>query len=213
MANLKKLEPVAFVLLFIALYYALVVLAPHSALYDFPTVETLAGLVTLVVAVALVVLRCLPKRRWGFERLIYAGFLAAMPFIYLAAALKLGSGFDIAIELIGVPVFVGLAVFGYYKSFLALGLGLAAHGLGWDLWHHVSTSSIASWYPSACLWIDLALGFLVVTQVSVHQMPSKALQRTATPPLSWELGCEGTNMSLELRPRKDHRGFDLISES
>ena len=39
MANLKKLEPVAFVLLFIALYYALVVLAPHSALYDFPTAK------------------------------------------------------------------------------------------------------------------------------------------------------------------------------
>jgi hypothetical protein len=123
MANLKKLEPVAFVVLFIALYYALVVLAPHSALYDFPTAETLAGLATVVVAVALVVSRCLPKRRWRFERLIYAVFLAAMPFIYLAAALKRGSSFDIAIELVGVPVFVGLAVFGYYKSFLApLGL-------------------------------------------------------------------------------------------
>jgi hypothetical protein len=184
MANLKKLEPVAFALLFIALYYALVVLAPYSALYDFPTAETLAGLAAVVVVVALVVLRRLPKRRWRFERLIYAGFLAAMPFIYLAAALKLGSSFDIAIELVGVPVFVGLAVFGYYKSFLALGLGLAAHGLGWDLWHHGSASYIASWYPSACLVVDLALGFLVLTQASVHQMPYKALQRTATPPLS-----------------------------
>jgi hypothetical protein len=57
MANLKKLEPVAFVLLFIALYYALFVLAPHSALYDFPTAETLAGLATVVVAIALVLLR------------------------------------------------------------------------------------------------------------------------------------------------------------
>jgi hypothetical protein len=118
MANLKKLEPVAFVLLFTALYYALVVLAPHSALYDFPTAETLAGLAALVVAGALVVLRCLPRRRWHVERLIYAGFLAAMPFIYLAAALRRGSSFDIVIELVGVPVFVGLAVFGYYKSFL-----------------------------------------------------------------------------------------------
>src|SRR5215510_3868444 len=184
MTNLTQLEPVAFVLLFIALYYALVVLAPRSALYDFPTAETLAGLAAVIVAVALVLLRCLSKRRWRFERLIYAGFMAAMPFIYLDAALKRGSSFDIAIELVRVPVFVDLAVFGYYKSFLALGLGLAAHGLGWDLWHHGSTSYIASWYPSACLVIDLALGFLVVTQVSVHQMPSKALQRTATPPLS-----------------------------
>jgi len=66
-ANLKKLETVAFVLLFIALYYALVVLAPHSALYDFPTAETLAGLGVVVVAVALVVLRSLHKHRWRFE--------------------------------------------------------------------------------------------------------------------------------------------------
>ena len=184
MANLRKLEPVAFVLLFIVLFYALVVLAPHSALYDFPTAETLAGLATVVVAIALVVLRCLPKRRLRFERLIYAVFLAAMPFIYLAAALKQGSSSDIAIELVGVPVFAGLAVFGYYKSFLALGLGLAAHGLGWDLWHHGSASYIAGWYPSACLLVDLALGFLVFTQASVHQVSNKALQRTATPPLS-----------------------------
>ncbi len=49
MANLKKLEPVAFVLLFIVLYYALVVLAPHSALHD-STVETLAGGAAVVVA-------------------------------------------------------------------------------------------------------------------------------------------------------------------
>src|SRR5262249_43982093 len=114
----------------------------------------------------------------------YAGFLAAMPFIYLTAALKRGSSLDIAIELVGVPLFVGLAVFGYYKSFLVLGLGLAAHGLGWDLWHHGSYSFIACWYPSSCLLVDLALGFLLVTQASMHQVPNKAPQRPATPPPS-----------------------------
>jgi hypothetical protein len=71
MAKLKKLEPVAFVLLFIVLYYALVVLAPDSALHD-STAETLAGGAAVVVAVALLVLRCLPKRRWSLERSIYA---------------------------------------------------------------------------------------------------------------------------------------------
>src|SRR5262245_17678277 len=172
MAKLENLEPVAFVLPFIALYYALAVLAPHSALYAFSTAETLAGWASVVVALALVSLRCLPKRRLRFERLIYAVFLAGMPFFYLAAGLKLGSSSDIAIELVGVPVFVGLAVFGYYKSFLALGLGIAAHGLGWDLWHQGSASYIASWYPLACLLIDLALGFLAITQAGVHQVPN-----------------------------------------
>jgi hypothetical protein len=173
MVNLNKLEPVAFVLLFIVLCYALVVLAPHSALHDSMT-ETLAGGAT--VAVAVLVLRRLPKRRWGLARSIYAVFLAAMPCIYLAAALKRGSSSDVAIELVGVAVFAGLALFGYYKSFLVLGLGIAAHGLGWDLWHHGSASYSASWYPLACLLVDLALGLLVLTQASVHQMPNKALQ-------------------------------------
>jgi hypothetical protein len=62
MAKLKKVEPVAFVLLFFVLCYALVVLAPHSALHD-SMAETLAGGATVAVAVALLVLRRLPKRR------------------------------------------------------------------------------------------------------------------------------------------------------
>src|SRR5262252_5018200 len=122
MASLKRLEPVAFVLLFIVLCYALVVLAPHSALHDFMA-ETLAGGATVAVAIALLVLRRLPKRHWSLERSIYAVFLAAMPCIYLAAAFRRGSSSDIAIEIVGLLVFVGLAVFGYYKSFLILGLG------------------------------------------------------------------------------------------
>ena len=172
MASLKRLEPVAFVILFVVLYYAFFVLVPRSALDDFSKAEILAGWATVVVAVALVALRLLPKRRLRVERSIYAVFLAAMPLIYFAAALRQGSSSDIAIELVGVFVFVGLAIFGYFKSFLALGLGIAAHGVGWDLWHHSSASYIASWYPFACLLIDLALGFLVLTQVGVHQTES-----------------------------------------
>jgi hypothetical protein len=169
MAGLRKLEPVAFVLVFLALYYAFGVLPPHSALYDFSTPEAFAGWSSIVAALALVLLRYVFTRRLHFERLIYAAFLAGMPFIYLTAALKQGSGSDIAKELAGVPVYVGLAVFGYTRSFLVLGLGIAAHGLGWDLWHHGSAASIASWYPVACLVIDLALGILVITQTSDHQ--------------------------------------------
>jgi hypothetical protein len=179
MASLKKFEPVAFGLIFIALYYAFFVLAPRSALSEFSRAETLAGWATVVVALALVILRLLPQRRLRVERSIYAVFLAAMPLIYFAAALRQGSGSEIAIELVGVFVFVGLALFGYFKSFLALGLGIAAHGLGWDLWHHSSASYIAGWYPFACLLIDLALGFLVLTQASVHQMSNAAPRRTA----------------------------------
>ena len=175
MANLKKLEPVAFVLLFIVLCYALVVLAPHSGLHD-SMAETLAGGATVAVALAFASTPAAAEAPLELGAVDLRRLLAAMPCIYLAAALKRGSSSDIAIELVGVPVFVGLAVFGYYKSFLVLGLGIAAHGLGWDLWHHGSASYIANWYPFACLLLDLALGFLVLTQASVHQMHNKALQ-------------------------------------
>ena len=79
--------------------------------------ETLAGRATVAVAVALLVLRRLPKRCWSLEREIYAVFLAALPCIYLAAALKRGSSSDVAIELVGVAVLVGLGLFGYYNRF------------------------------------------------------------------------------------------------
>src|SRR5215472_12265175 len=101
MVNLKKLEPVAFVLLFIVVCYALVVLAPHSALHE-SMAETLAGGATIAVAVGLLVLGRMSKRRWSLERSIYAVFLAAMPCIYLAAALRQGSRSDIVIELFGM---------------------------------------------------------------------------------------------------------------
>src|SRR5262249_54200507 len=135
----------------------------------FSTPEAFAAWSSVAVALALAILRLLPTRRLSFERLLYAAFLAGMPFIYLTTALKHGSGSDIARELAGVPVYVGLALFGYYKSFLVLGLGIAAHGLGWDLWHHGSAFYIASWYPVACLVIDLALGLLAITQTNAHQ--------------------------------------------
>jgi hypothetical protein len=175
MANLKKLEPVAFVLLLVVVCYALVVLAPHSALHE-SMAETLAGGATVAVAIALLVLWRLPKHHWSLERLIYAVSLAAMPCILSRRCVQAGIEFRHCDRACGLLVFVGLAVFGYYKSFLVLGLGILAHGLGCDLWHHGSASYIASWYPLACSLVDLALGFLVLNQASVHQMPNKVLQ-------------------------------------
>ncbi|HET7452472.1 MAG TPA: hypothetical protein VFL12_07010 [Thermoanaerobaculia bacterium] len=167
MTKLQKLEPAAFVLLFAATYYAVFVLPPRSALYDLSSVEALAGWATVAVAIALLVLRLLPGRRLRLERSIYAAFLAAMPLIYLAASFQRQAGPAIGIELAGTAIFVGLAFFGYFRSFVVLGWGIAAHGVGWDLWHHGS-SYISPWYPFACMVIDLALGFLVITQASEH---------------------------------------------
>ena len=174
--ELRKLEPVGFVLVFMTLSYAFGVLATHSALFDISAPEAHAAWASIAVCLALLLLRCLPRRRLRFERLLYALFLAGMPFIYIVAAWKRGSGSDVARELAGVPVYVGLALYGYARSFPVLGLGIAAHGLGWDLWHQGSAPYIASWYPLACLVIDLALGFLAITQASAHQAPDNRIR-------------------------------------
>jgi len=178
MAKLQRLEPFAFVLLFMALYYAFGFLPPRSAVFDLSAPEAHAAWASIAVSVALRLLRSLPRRRLRLERLLYALFLAGMPFIYVAAALKSGSGSDVARELAGVPVYVGLALFGYFRSFPVLGIGIAAHGLGWDLWHQGAAPDIASWYPLACLVIDLAMGLLALTQASAHEAPDE-MQRSA----------------------------------
>ncbi len=99
-----------------------------------------------------------------------------MPLIYFGAADMSGSRNDLASEFVGVLIFVGLAVFGYYKSYLALGFGIMAHGVGWDSWHHHSHPYVASWHPMACLLADLALGFLVITQAGAYQAPIHSLK-------------------------------------
>ena len=170
MTFLKKFESSAFVLLFVALAYSLAALAPRTALIELGRPETLAAIATTLVAFGLLLLRVLPKRRLQIERAIYALFLAAMPLIYFAAAYMSGSQNDLDSEVVGVLIFVGVAVFGYYKSFLTLGLGIMAHGLGWDSWHHHSHSYVANWYPMACLLADLAFGFLVITQACAHRL-------------------------------------------
>jgi hypothetical protein len=166
------------VLVFMALAYAFGVLPPRAAIFDIAAPEAHAAWASVAVSVALLLLRFLPRRRLRLERFIYALFLAGMPFIYVAAAWKAGSGSDVARELAGVPVYVGLALFGFFRSFPALGLGIAAHGLGWDLWHQGAAPYIAHWYPLACLVIDLAMGLLAITQAGAHQAPD-TIRRSA----------------------------------
>jgi hypothetical protein len=174
MPYLEKFESSAFVLLFVTLAYSLAALAPRTALTDVGRPETLAGIATALVAFVMLFLRVLPKRRPHIERAVYALFLTAMPMIYFAAAYMSGSRGDLALKLVGVLIFVGLAVLGYCKSYLALGFGIMAHGVVWDSWHHHSHPYVASWYPMTCLLVDLALGFLVITQAGVHQRPARA---------------------------------------
>jgi len=99
-----------------------------------------------------------------WRRLLLALFLAGMPLIYLWAAVLASDQQAIVLETVGAAVFIPLALLGYRRSLLVLGLGIAAHGIAWDVWHHHHFAYIEPWYPMGCLVVDLALSFVVAAQ-------------------------------------------------
>lgn len=46
-----------------------------------------------------------------------------------------------------------------------LALGIAAHGVLWDTWHHGRTNSMPDWYATACLVVDLGWGFYACRKI------------------------------------------------
>ena len=121
----------------------------------------------LAIAVILA-LRALGRRGSLIERWVLASFLAGMPCVYLAALLAhpVQAGW-LALELAGVAIFGALAWLGLRRSPWYLALGILAHGLGWDAWHHANTSFIADWYTLLCLGADVGIAGYVATQVRV----------------------------------------------
>ena len=91
-----------------------------------------------------------------WKRALLALFLSGMPLVYLWAAYLAQDRGAIIVESAGVLIFVPLAVFGYRRSLSILGAGIAAHGIGWDAWHHSHANYIEPWYPVGCLIVDLA---------------------------------------------------------
>lgn len=91
-----------------------------------------------------------------WKRALLALFLAGMPFVYLWAAVLSHDPGAVVLESVGALIFVPLAVLGYRRSFSILGLGIAAHGIAWDVWHRSHASYIEPWYPVGCLIVDLA---------------------------------------------------------
>jgi hypothetical protein len=109
-------------------------------------------------------LRLLPNRQAICERLLLAGFLVGMPVIYIWAALRANDYGSALLESLGLIAFGSCAVVGFRRSMLLLGVGIAAHGLAWDAWHHGHAGYIEPWYPLACFIVDIALGLTVAIQ-------------------------------------------------
>jgi uncharacterized membrane protein AbrB (regulator of aidB expression) len=88
---------------------------------------------------------------------------------YVALALAGADGRWLALEVIGLALFAGLAWLGVRVSLWWLALGWVAH-VGWDIGLHLDRTQpvVGGWYPLACVGFDLVVaGFLL----SVAQTP------------------------------------------
>ncbi len=114
------------------------------------------GAVGILLTVAtIVVLRLAGPRAVRFEGPLLALFLAGMPVIYAADALRHGAGPRwLAIEIAAVPLFVTFAVLGVVRSPWWLVAGIAGHGLLWDSWHQ-GFDYVPEWYVDSCLHVDV----------------------------------------------------------
>jgi hypothetical protein len=139
-------------------------LAPSVPLASYRNPAYLALVVATVVVGVYAILVSLPRSPRRPELVLLSTFLAAMPVVYLWAALRADSRDGALVESIGLFIFGAWAVVGYRRSALWLGIGIAAHGLAWDAWHQGRTSFIEPWYPLACLVVDLAFGLAVAAQ-------------------------------------------------
>jgi hypothetical protein len=137
----------------------------------------------LAAAATGVIVICLWLTRWRglrgviFERTLLAGFLVAMPLVYVARYLFASSGraanYWLWVEVLGTIIFVALALLGVKRSPWFLVIGMVLHGLSWDTWHYRNSSYIPDWYSIACLAVDLAFGAYVAARVPAYQRASR----------------------------------------
>jgi hypothetical protein len=131
-------------------------LAPGAVLHSPAEPTSLATFCSVAVTLLLLASRLAGTDR--FDRLVLAVFLAGMPIIYAWAAILHGGRGDLGVEALGVLAFVGVALAGYARWPWLIGIGILAHGLAWDSWHHGHSSYIPDWYSLGCLVTDLGVG-------------------------------------------------------
>jgi len=125
----------------------------------------MAAVANVIVAVAITAIRLSDRRGAPAERFLLALFLGGMPLIYLWSWVLSPQPGWLVPELIGVALFVPAAVLGWRRSIWLLAIGIAAHGVFWDLWHYDRTAFIPNWYVLGCLITDVCLGVYVALQV------------------------------------------------
>jgi CDP-diglyceride synthetase len=132
----------------------------------------LAAVVEAVTVACLWLTRWLGSRAVKFERTMLAGFLVAMPLVYVMgwfAARDHAASSWIWVELLGLALFAAFAALGLKNSPWFLAIGIAGHGFAWDLWHYKNSAYIPDWYAVACMLVDLALGAYVAARIPAYR--------------------------------------------
>lgn len=104
------------------------------------------------------------------ERWTAAFFLAGMPVVYVLAWYQLGSPEALRsalwLELLGVPIYVALAILGLVRSPWYLVAGVILHGLAWDSWHFFGPRPyVPEWYALGCMVFDLCFGIYLALRL------------------------------------------------
>jgi hypothetical protein len=164
---MKKIGTTAAYLMAAALLaYTWFALVPASFLSSLSNPAHFASLGGLVCVVVLIGTSIWPPKDPKFAPSLLAQILVSMPIFYIWAAVRAGTQQDVLIEIAGLLIFGGIALYGYLKSPIVLGIGIVAHGLCWDSWHHQHSVIFDSWYPAACLIFDVAVGMAVIAKLS-----------------------------------------------
>ena len=159
----RGMKRLAFALL-LAQQLLVLFIVPRSALCDLAEPTTLATLASALVTVVLAGSRFVVRPAW-FDRAALATVLAGMPIIYAWSAVLHGNVANLAVEGVGIVVFVGLALAGVLRAGWLIGLGILVHGLAWDAWHHGHSGYIPDWYSAGCLVADLGIGMFALVHL------------------------------------------------
>jgi hypothetical protein len=151
---------------------ALCLVQGWSELSDPCTLASIAGGVTLIL---MYVARWRGDAWIPFERGVLALFLAGMPVIYLARWLMFRPADSqpvwLAVELVGLGIFGLLTVLGLKRSPWFLVIGIAGHGIVWDL-SHLTSAYIPSWYTIMCMLVDVGLGLYTAARIPTWRRAS-----------------------------------------
>jgi hypothetical protein len=151
----------------LALYAQLLTtgLVPEWSARHFAEPVYLAVIANAAAVAFITLVRVTRSRGSRAERTTLALFLAGMPLIYLSSWLLSPEPGWLWVEVLGVAIFTTLAWLGSERSPWFLALGILAHGVLWDVWHHDRTSFIPNWYAIGCAITDFAVAFYAAVQV------------------------------------------------